>query len=180
MRVLLGTLILILALSGQAFARQCPADAFVQSAGNAFMSAADRGTPQAFSNAASRYADLRRIALFALGQYRRNLPSDREGEYVQSARGFMGRFMAQYASHFSGDGISILSCDPAASGLNVQAQLKGGQTVTFRLRGSGGSYRVEDMSISNVWLAQAMRSKFTSIISQHGGDVGALLDWLDN
>ncbi len=152
----------------------------MHSAGNAFMSAASSGSPQAFASAASRFADLRRISLFALGQYRRNLPPGREGEYVSLARGFMGKFMAQYASHFSGDGISIISCDPGAAGLNVQAKLSGGQTIAFRLRGGGGSYRVEDMSVSSIWLAQAMRSKFMGVIAEHGGDVTALLDWLGN
>lgn len=144
------------------------------------MVAANNASPQAFSSAASRFADLRGISLFALGQYRRDLPRAREAEYVSQARDFMGRFMAQYASKFSGTRVDITSCVPDTSGLIVSAKMAGGQTLTFRLRGSGGSYRVEDMSVSSIWLAQAMRSKFTGVISDNGGDVGALIDWLGN
>ena len=167
-----------LALSGAAKAATCPAENFIQSAGSAFMGAAHSGSPQAFSSAASRFADLRGISLFALGQYRHNLPAGREGEYVAKSRVFMGRFLAQYSSQFSGSGIAITTCDSTSSRLTVGAKLTGGQSVTFRLRGGNGSYRVEDVSVSSVWIAQALRSEYTEVISNHGGDVGALIDWL--
>ncbi len=180
LRRLFGSLFFLVTLATAVQATPCPADGFVQSAGKAFIVASNSGSPQAFSSAASRFADLRSISFFALGQYRRDLPRGREAEYVSLARGFMGRFMAQYSSHFSGTRVDITSCVPGASGLVVSAKLIGGQTITFRLRGGSESYRVEDMSVSSIWLAQALRSKFTGVISDHGGDVGALLDWLGN
>ena len=161
-------------------AATCPAENFIQSAGEAFMGASREGSPAAFMNASSRYADLHGIALFALGQYRKNLSSDMEGEYFSRARTFMGRFMAQYASHFSGTGVTITSCADSGSGLTVGAKLTGGQSITFRLRKSGSTYRVQDVSVSSIWLAQTMRTKFTGVISSHGGDVGALLAFLGN
>jgi ABC-type transporter MlaC component len=180
MRRLFGSLVFSFLLAASAQASPCPADGFVKSAGNAFMNAANSGSPQAFTNAASRYADLRSISMFALGQYRRDLPPSREAEYVSLARSFMGRFMAQYASHFNGNSINITSCDASGSGLTVGAKFGGGESITLRLHGGSGSYRVEDLSVSSIWLAQALRSKFTGVIASHGGDVTALLDWLDN
>jgi phospholipid transport system substrate-binding protein len=158
------------------FAATCPAEGFIQTAGAAFMGAARSGSASAFTGAASRYADLHSIALFALGPYRKNLPKGREGEYMALSKKFMGQFMAQYSKKFSGHGITITSC----SGNTVGTRLSSGQNLTFRLRKAGSGYRVEDISVSSIWLAQQLRTKFTSVIRKNGGDVNALLSYLSN
>ena len=114
---------------------------------------------------------LRGIALFALGPYRKNLPKGREAEYVALSKKFMGQFMSQYSSHFRGDGMIITKC----AGNTVATKLSSGQTLTFRLQ---GARRIADVSISGIWLAQTMRSKFTGVIRKNDGDVGALISWL--
>ncbi len=158
-------------------AGNCPAEKFIQSAGSAFMNAADNGSPQAFSSAAAKFADLRSLALFALGPYRRNLDPGLEGKYVARAKAFIGKFMADNASHFSGSAITITSCVPNSTGLTVGAKLEGGSSITFRLRGTN---RIEDVNVSGIWMAQTLRSKFTSVISNHGGDMNALMSYLNN
>jgi ABC-type transporter MlaC component len=180
LRKLICIFVFLAGLSASAQAVPCPADGFVQNAAKAYMGAARNGSPQAFSSAAGRFTDLRRVALFALGQYRRDLPRGREDEYVTLARNFMGRFMAQNAGNFSTSNVDIVSCASGGGGLVVSARLGGEKTISFRLRGGGGSYRVDDMSVSSIWLVQAMRNKFTGVISSHGGDVTALMDWLRN
>lgn len=104
---LLRILVLAAALAGghPVFRRKCAAEGFVTSAGNAFMSAAAAGSPQAFTRAASRYADLRSIALFALGPHRKSLPKSREAEYIALSKAYMGRFMSKHASKFAGSGL---------------------------------------------------------------------------
>lgn len=180
LRKIICSLIFLAGISTSVQAVPCPADGFVQSAAKAYMGAARSGSPQAFSNAAGRFTDLRRVAFFALGQYRRDLPRGREYEYVSLARNFVGRFMSQYAGSFSTSSVDIVSCAPGSGGLVVSAKLGGEKTIAFRLHGGGGSYRVDDMSVSSIWLVQAMKSKFTGVIASHGGDVTALLDWLRN
>ncbi|MDE2383205.1 MAG: ABC transporter substrate-binding protein [Alphaproteobacteria bacterium] len=172
MRKLLGTLIFSsLMMSGQAMALTCPAEGFVQDAASAFMGAARRGSPQAFSVAAGRYADLRGLALFALGPYRRDLPANMEGKYVSLAKSFMGRFMAENSSSLSGGALAITSC----SGNTISGRFSSGSSIVFRLSGNS---RIEDVSVSGVSIAQAMRSKFTGIIHDHGGDINALISYL--
>ncbi len=137
------------------------------------MNAAKSGSPNAFSSAASRFSDIRSIALFALGPYRKNLPKNREGAYVALTKKFMGQFMAEYASKFSGNGITITKC----AGNVITTKLSTGQGLTFRLH--GGS-RIDDVNVSGVWLAQTLRSKFVGVIRNNGGDVAALMSWLGN
>lgn len=163
----------VLMIIPQASAATCPAEGFIQNAGSAFMGAARSGSAGAFTGAAARYADLRSIAMFALGPYRKDLPKGREGEYVALSKKFMGNFMSQYASKFSGNSIKITSCN----GNVIGTKLSSGQTLTFRLQ---GGHRIADVSVSGVWLAQTMRSRFISVIRNNGGDVGALMSWLGN
>ncbi len=175
MRRILSSLIIISALTipTAANATKCPSENFIQSAGAAFMNAARNGSASAFSSAASRFADLRGLALFALGPYRKDLPHGREGEYVALTKKFMGQFMAQYASKFSGTGITITNC----AGNIIATKLSTGQGLTFRLRGAN---LIEDVSVSGIWLAQELRSKFTNVIRKNNGDVEALISWLGN
>jgi phospholipid transport system substrate-binding protein len=168
------------ATSNQAMAATCAADKFIADIGSAFMNAAQARSAAAFAGAAGRYADLHAIALFALGPYRKNLPRAREAEYVAQTKKFMGRFMAGYASKFNGDAISITSCAGYGPGLLVNTKLSTGQGLTFRLRKAGSSFRVEDVSISSIWLAQTLRSKFTGVMRDNGGDVSALMSWMGN
>jgi len=150
----------------------CPAANFIQDAGSAFSSAARSGSPSAFTSAASRFTDLRGIALFALGSYRGSLSPGQEGKYISLAKGFIGRFMADNASSLAGsDDLTVTTC----SGNTVSAKMASGGTVIFRL--SSGS-RIQDVNVSGIWMAQALRDKFTGVIRSHGGDMNALFAYL--
>lgn len=164
----------LLALSGQAWADKCAAEAFVISAGNAFLSAARTGSPQAFTNAAVRYADLRSVAMFALGPHRKLLPKAREAEYVSLAKAYMGRFMAKHASKFSGSGLKVVSC----SGNTVNASMAGGKKLIFRVSGGRRGYRVQDVNAASIWLAGQMRTTFVGVINRNHGDINALFAYL--
>jgi phospholipid transport system substrate-binding protein len=170
MQRIFACLFILYALATSSLAA-CPAEGLINAAGHAFMSAARSGQPNAFSNAANRYADVNGLALFALGPYRKNLPPNRKAEYVSLTRKFVGSFMAQYASRFSGTGITITNC----VGNLITTKLSTGQGLTFRLR---GAHRIEDVNVSGIWLAQTLRSRFVGVIRSNNGDVGALMSWL--
>jgi phospholipid transport system substrate-binding protein len=154
-------------------AQACDAENFVLSAGRAFTVASHRGSPSAFASAASNFADMRSIALFALGPHRKKLSAGKEGEFVRLAQGFMGRFMSRYASRFNAAGMQVTSC----SGSIVNAQA-GGRKLVFRVSRRGGGFVLQDVNVSSIWLAGQMRSTFTGIINRNGGDIGALWDYL--
>ncbi len=166
MALLLGT-----AAGAQA---ECPAEGFVLSAGNAFLAAARNGSPSAFTSAAARYADLRSIAMFALGPHRKSLPKAKEAEYVGLAKAYMGQFMSRHAAKFSGSGLKVTTC----SGNTVNASTAAGKKLIFRVSGGKGRYRVQDVNAASIWLAGQMRTTFVSVINRNHGDVNALLKFL--
>lgn len=162
--LILGTMV----FANSAFS--CPSEGVVMSAGKAFTVASQSGSPKAFLSAASRHADVRAIALFALGPHRKKLSRAQEGEYLRLAQAFMGRFMARYASRFNAAGMKIVSC----SGNTITVSANGGRKIIFRVDGG----RVRDVNVSSVWLAGQMRSTFVRVINRNNGDVTALLKYL--
>jgi phospholipid transport system substrate-binding protein len=152
-------------------AASCPSAGIVMNAGNAFMGAARSASVGAFASALSRTTDVRAVALSALGQYRKQLPAGRQGEYVQNARSYMARFLLDHAGPFrSSRDLTIEKCN----GNIVETSLGGRSRMVWRL----SSGRIRDVRVSGVWLAIQLRSKFTEIIRRNDGDVGALLAYL--
>lgn len=152
----------------------CEAGPFVNAAGNAIVGAARTGSPGALAGVASRYADLRSIALFALGPHRASLKKSQEEEYVRLTRAFIGRFMAEHAERIAASGLSVTGC----SGEVVKARTADGRSLAFKVKKSGGRYQVADLSVASVWLAPQLRSKFVSVLRHHNGDMGALIRFL--
>jgi len=156
----------------------CPAEPFVRNAGNAFLGAARSGSPAKLSGVASRYADLRGIALFALGPHRSRLGKGEEARYVALTRGFIGRFLAKNSGRISGGGLKVVSCSGPANAPVVIAQLGNGKRIVFKLTKTRGGYIVRDVNFSSVWLAQQLRSTFVGVVNRNGGNINALYNYL--
>lgn len=159
-------------------AEDCAAGPFVNTAARALMRAASEGTPDGFSTAVARYSDIRSIALYALGPYRSKLPKARQREYVMRTRAYIGRFLAENASRFSATGIVINSCKTSGGKMLVDSRLSSGERILWRLASNGNNYRVEDVSVQQVWLAQQLRTNFVHMIRTSGESVDALIDKL--
>ena len=160
----------VLMTAGTMAKAACPSEGLVLNVGKAFTAASRSGSAGAFSNAASRFADTRSIALSALGPHRKKLSKAQEGEYVRAAQGYMGRFMARYASRFNASGMKITNC----SGNVVTATANGGRKIVFRVGGG----RLQDVNVSSVWLASQMRSSFVGYLNRNNGDINALINHL--
>lgn len=164
-------LLTVIGLSApSALAASCPGAGAVMTAGNAFIAAAQRNTAAAFSSAL-RNTDTRSAALFALGQYRKDLPRGRQAEFLNGAHAFMARFLLRYSGPFRTQrDLVIESC---RGGL-IETSLGGRSKMVWRLTGG----RIRDVRVSGVWLSLQLRSKFTGIIRRNGGKMDALLDFL--
>jgi phospholipid transport system substrate-binding protein len=161
----------LLLAAAPANAAACPGERIVKSAAASFVSAARSGSPEAFSAAIGRFADVRALALYALGPYRSALPPSRQAEYLGKAKVFMGRFLARHSSRFgTSPHLEIESC---RGGL-IQSSA-GGSEVVWRV--SNG--RVRDVRAGGVWLAVQLRTKFVNVIRRGGGDIEALFDFLE-
>lgn len=155
-------------------AEKCPAASFILSTSEAFDRASRSNSPTAFASAAARYADLRALSMFALGRFRKDLPRNREAEYLELTRQFIGRTLKKHGSGFHGTTLTITDCVSASGGLVVSARSSSGSKIIFRLARAGSGYTVKDVNMKGVWLAQQMRSTFVGTIDRTGSIDGLL------
>jgi len=176
----------VLGLTSGARAAAGSAEAFVQSGieksyailNNSGLSASERQTQ--FRAFLSSIVDIRRVALFTLGQYARNVA---EGDDEKFELAFADFLTAVYQRGLSS------YVDPKVTGsmerarddviVNVMANTANGKTgpaqLAFRVRrGSNGQYVVTDMQVEGAWLAILQRAEFTAYLQQHNANIGAL------
>ena len=158
-----------LLFSSPAQAADCAGFGIVKAAAASFGNAARSRSAAAFSSALARHSDVTSLAMFALGPYRKDLPKSRQGEYIRNANRFMGQFLAGNANRINASGLKVSGCKG-----NLVETEAGGREMVWRI--SGG--RVQDVRIAGVWLAGQLRSKFTGMIRNRGGDINAFIDQL--
>ena len=159
-------------------AANCAAEKYVATAGLAITVAARSGSPEEFANVTGQYTDIGEIAMFALGKHRSKLPDAMRTEYVALTKDFIGRFMAEHAARFNGEGVKIVECRERSNKLYVTARLLEGKLVKFRLIYAGQKFIIEDLNVAGIWLAQQLRSTFVDVISKNKGDINALINYL--
>jgi hypothetical protein len=169
-RIALALAALILFAAAAPAAPPCKASAFVTNAGMAMIGAARQRSPAAFSNVAARYTDM-------LGPNRALLRKSREREYIALTHVFIGRTLAQNSSRFRATGLKVTGCSSSGKSVMVNARLSGGQKLVFKLYQTRRGYRVRDVNVASVWLAQQLRSNFAAVIRRRGG-IEALFAYL--
>jgi ABC-type transporter MlaC component len=171
---LVGLVVLAaLMAAGPAQAQSCPGYRVVQSAAASFNQAASSGSLRAFAAVLERHADVSRVAMFALGPYRRALPAAQRGEYVQLTRQFLGRVLAEHAGSFAGAKVVLLNCTRDRGFTLVDTRV-GAHPIVWRLDGN----RIVDMKVGGIWLSLQMRSNFVSVIQRGNGNPAVLIDYL--
>ena len=131
--------------------------------------------------------DIRRVGLFALGQYAR-LPSKEEkdayfdllGEFIVKV--YLGRLSGYTDQEF----IVVSSKEKGKKGREVIVDSRiefgdGREPLSvgwWVLRGKDGSLKVFDVSVAGIWMAQEQRGVFSSHIRNNGGKFEALLSHL--
>lgn len=169
------------------------AEAFVASLGkDAIMILGDETLGQEETEAKFRTIlldamDIRRVGLFALGQYAR-LPTPEErdiyfdllGDFIVEV--YLGRLTGYSNEEFVVTG----SNEKGKKGREVIVDSKivfqdGREPLKVNwwlLRNKDGSFKVFDVNVEGIWMAQEQRGTFTSHIRNNGGKFSALIDHL--
>jgi phospholipid transport system substrate-binding protein len=153
----------------------------------------DRSLSQAqrrdqFSRFLLNLTDMKRIALYTLGQYRRGAS---QADLDQFSNAFQNYAVAVYQSYFerySGQTLKVIGSAPGSSSTNdvvrtvlVDPSDRTGQPppeVDFRVYYDRGGPSVLDFSYGGIWLAETERNDFSGFLGQNGGDIHALVNHL--
>ena len=158
------------------------AESYIDSLGNSVIEAANNGSVASFRTLLRQNADIPSIALFSLGPYSKNLPESAKAEYYQLVEQSISSVFAAHTSKLAGRTLTVLDSRNAPGSVVVRSRLEqaGGRSVPvlWRVVQRGGGYKIFDVSVDGVWLANTQKSSFTSVLQRNGGSVEALLDHL--
>ena len=122
--------------------------------------------------------DLRRVAIFLLGQYASQAsPADLDA-YVAAYQGYVLSVYQAYFARYAGQTLRVRASRERAPGdyiVNTD-MVGGGQSmqIDFRVRTDGAKPVLVDFAVEGVWLALAERDQFVSVLAQNNGAIKAL------
>jgi phospholipid transport system substrate-binding protein len=130
--------------------------------------------------------DLKRIADFTLGQYRRSAAPGDVQAFDAAFQNYAVAVYQYYFSKYSGQTLKVTKSElRAPTDYIVATQLidpaKSGQPpleVSFRVRTDGPRPVVTDVSVEGVWLSLQQRDQFVGFLGQNNGNVRLLISHL--
>jgi len=134
-----------------------------------------------FKRLLATHANMNAVAIFALGPYRRKLPSNLKSRYQKLVKAYIAGLFVYYAGDFKGRKLVIRSSRKSGKSVIIDSRIKfPGSTkpVKWRVYRRGSRYRVTDVNIRGIWLSIQMRQKFTQILKRNKGDFRPLLAFL--
>jgi phospholipid transport system substrate-binding protein len=133
--------------------------------------------------------DMKRIADFTLGQYRRGLSPSDLAAFDAAFQNYAVAVYQSYFAKYAGQTLKVTGSQArAADDFIVSTALidpndHSGQPpleVDFRVRTDTGKPIVTDFSVEGIWLALEERDQFTSFLGQNGGNIASLNSHLND
>jgi len=131
--------------------------------------------------------DVPRIGVFALGQYARTPTAEQRAEYLALVEEFIVKVYASRLSDYTDQQFAVLSSQPKGSkGTEVivssQIEFTTGRApvpVEWWLLKTDDGFKVFDVKVLGIWMAQEQRSTFISVIRNNGGNFSSLLEHIE-
>ena len=130
--------------------------------------------------------DIRRISLFVLGPYRKDLDKESSGKYFQSIEDFISKVYAKRLLWYPSGNIKIIKNEDKGkrgkivySSIQFNDRPKPISIDWWVIKNRSGDNKVFDIRISGIWMAQEQRSTFTSFLSKNDGDINKLIERLN-
>jgi len=128
--------------------------------------------------------DMQRIAMFALGRYKRGASDKDVSDFVAAFTDYANAVYEQHLAKYKGQTMKVISStdrSPTDHVVNVQVPAtNGGQPINaaFRVETDGSRPVVIDVEVEGVWLAITQRDQFAGYLQQNGGNLPALSAYL--
>lgn len=123
-------------------------------------------------------ADVDRISNFVLGRYRRGADEGVLNEFREVFQEYAISVYERELGNYAGQTLEVEdSIERSENDIIVETVVSGGDggdpvDVNWRVLNDGAEFKVVDVEVLGVWLAQNQREQITSIIGNAGGDIG--------
>lgn len=133
--------------------------------------------------------DMKRIADFTLGQYRRTASPQDLAAFESAFQNYAVAVYQSYFAKYAGQSLKVTGSQARSQDdFIVATQLidpsdKSGQQpleVDFRVRTDSGKPVVVDFSVAGIWLALEERDQFTAFLGQNNGNIHTLIAHLSD
>lgn len=140
-----------------------------------------------FENFLLGLTDMKRIADFTLGQYRRSASPADLAAFEAAFQNYATAVYQSYFSKYAGQTLKVTGSQTRSpDDFIVATQLidpndRSGQEpleVDFRVRTDSGKPVVVDFSVAGIWLALEERDQFTAFLGQNNGNIPMLVSHL--
>ncbi len=184
---------LALFAGGAAASAPPPAEAYVQAnvqVGLALLNNHTESTDQKreqFEHFILGLTDMKRIASFTLGQYKRTATPQEQEAFAAAFQNYAVAVYQSYFAKYSGQTLKVTGSQQRAPGDTiVTTQMidpndRSGQQpleVDFRVLTDSGRYVVIDFSVAGIWLALEERDQFSAFLGQNNGSIPTLISHL--
>jgi len=127
--------------------------------------------------------DIRRVALFLLGQYGTSASASQVDAFVDAFRDYSLAVYQSYFAQYAGQTLRVTGSRQRAPGDDIVSTTLTGPgsdpvEVDFRVRSDSGKPVLVDIAVAGLWLALAQRAEFSAVLSRSHGDISALIGHL--
>lgn len=148
----------------------------------------DDARRQQFRDFLINLTDIKRIAMFTLGNAKRTATPDQVNTFIDAFRDYAVAVYESRLNQYAGQSLKVTGATERAPGDFVvttvlvdplgQAKNQEPIEVDFRVLNDKGHFVVIDASVVGVWLAIEERDQFTSFLAQNNDSVPALVSHL--
>jgi phospholipid transport system substrate-binding protein len=126
--------------------------------------------------------DMNTIARFSLGTYWRSATPAQQKEYMKLFNDMIVKVYARRFSDYKGQKFEVRSTRAEGKDFMVTSFIVPVDTppvqVDWRVRNKNGAFKVVDIMVEGVSMAQTQRADFASVIQRGGGNIDVLLQHL--
>jgi len=143
---------------------------------------------QQFQDLLLGIVDMKRIALFTLGQYGRTASAPDQDRFVAAFQNYAVASYQTYLARYAGQTLTVTgSTERAPQDVVVMTTLgdpkdqRGRQPleVDFRVRSDTGRPMLVDFNVAGIWLALEERDQFVAFLDHNDGSVPKLIEHLN-
>lgn len=190
MALLLGAVIAVTSPSAHGAADEFGdgAHKFIQSlADQAMTSLTDSKIPVSerqakFRKLLNQYFDVSGVGKWVLGRYWRRASEEERAEYLNLFEDLIVGTYAKRFNEYTSEQLSISNTTSRSGSAIVHSMMERegakGLRIDWRVRFPDGKYKIVDIVVEGVSMAQTQRSEFSSVIRRQGGKVSGLISAL--
>ncbi len=177
--VFLGLSFFLTSNSAEA-AKKDKAVRFMEKVAADMMKAVRSGDKKNLARVIRKYADLKGIGLYSLGEYARRLPKRKRSSYYTGMTKFMARYLMDQSKQYKITKTKVQAPSFKENGeriVDTQVTLQDGSTyeVQWRLTKHKRTFKIRDARILGLWLVPYQRDLFSDFVNKRNGNVNDLV-----